>query len=161
MDPITESDIRSCFVNASRGDAKRLNLPNFDLIPWADLDFLGWRDHKYAGRSYLVLPQQDRLVGVALRFESGGPRKAQMCSVCLTAHANGGVSLMAAAKAGDSGRRGNTVGTYMCSDLACSLYARKKKTPALGRQFKEDFDIDDRVARLGENLDAFVARILG
>lgn len=95
-----------------------------------------------------------------MRFKAGGARKAQMCSICLTTHANGGVSLMAAAKAGESRRRGNTVGTYICSDLACSLYARKEKTPALGRQFKGDFDVESRTATLRDNIDAFVGRVL-
>ncbi|WP_415976360.1 FBP domain-containing protein [Rhodococcus sp. 077-4] len=161
MQPISERDIRSSFVNSSKGDAGRLSLPEmFDAVPWDDLDFLGWTDPKMAGRSYLVVPQVDRLRGIALRYKPGGPRKAQMCSICLTTHANGGVSLMAAAKAGESGRRGNTVGTYICSDLACSLYARKKKTPALGRQFKEDFDVETRTAAVKDNIDAFVARVL-
>ncbi|MBY3791492.1 FBP domain-containing protein [Rhodococcus fascians] len=162
MKPISERDIRSSFVNSSKGDATRLSLPDmFDAVPWEDLDFLGWADPKLAGRSYIIVPQEDRLRGIALRYKPGGPRTAQMCSICLTTHANGGVSLMAAAKAGESGRRGNTVGTYICSDLACSLYARKKKTPALGRQFKEDFDVDTRTATVRENIDAFVARIVG
>lgn len=161
MKPISERDIRSSFVNSSKGDATRLSLPDmFDEVPWEDLDFLGWGDPKLAGRSYIVVPQEDRLRAIALRYKAGGPRTAQMCSICLTTHANGGVSLMAAAKAGESGRRGNTVGTYICSDLACSLYARKKKTPALGRQFKEDFDVDTRTATVKDNIDAFLARIV-
>ena len=161
MEPISERDIRSSFVNSSKGDANRLTLPDaFDAVPWDDLDFFGWIDPKLAGRSYIVVPSVDGLRGISLRSTSGGPRKAQMCSICLTTRANGGVSLMAAAKAGESGRRGNTVGTYLCSDLACSLYARKKKTPALGRQFKEDFDVDTRTAAVRENIGAFLARVL-
>ncbi|OZE06925.1 hypothetical protein CH249_19990 [Rhodococcus sp. 05-2255-3B1] len=161
MERISERDIRSSFVNSSKGDAGRLTLPEmFDAVPWDDLDFLGWTDPKMAGRCYIVVPQSDRLRGIALRYKPGGPRTAQMCSICLTTHANGGVSLMAAAKAGESGRRGNTVGTYICSDLACSLYARKKKTPALGRQFKEDFDVPTRTAAVEDNIAAFLARVL-
>ena len=161
MEPISERDIRSSFVNSSKGDANRLTLPDaFDAVPWEVLDFFGWVDARLAGRSYVVIPAEDRLRGIALRYKPGGPRTAQMCSICLTTHANSGVSLMAAAKAGESGRRGNTVGTYLCSDLACSLYARKKKTPALGRQFKEDFDVDTRTAAVRENIGAFLARVL-
>lgn len=162
MEPISERQIRSSFVNSSKGDAKRVTLPEaFDALPWDDLDFFGWVDPKLAGRSYIVVPSEDALRAIALRYKPGGPRTAQMCSICLTTHANGGVSLMAAAKAGESGRRGNTVGTYICSDLACPLYARKKKTPALGRQFKEDFDVDTRIAVVRENMGAFLARVLG
>lgn len=161
MEPLSGPNIRSSFINSTKGDATRLTLPAaLDSVPWDDIDFLGWIDPKLLGKSYLVVSQQDRLLGIAMRFKAGGPRKAQMCSICLTTHANGGVSLMAAAKAGESGRRGNTVGTYICSDLACSLYARKKKTPALGRQFKEDFDVESRTATLRGNIDAFVGRVL-
>ncbi|RZL74773.1 MAG: FBP domain-containing protein, partial [Rhodococcus sp. (in: high G+C Gram-positive bacteria)] len=55
MKPISERDIRSSFVNSSKGDATRLSLPDmFDEVPWEDLDFLGWGDPKLAGRSYIV-----------------------------------------------------------------------------------------------------------
>ena len=160
MDPVSERDIRSSFINTSQGAAKRLPVPA-DLAerPWADLDFLGWRDPQSAGRCYVVVPEADRLTGVALTHEKGGFGKAQMCQACLTTHSGGGVSLMAAAKAGESGRRGNTVGMYLCSDLACSLYARRRKVPALGRAHREDFDPDERVARVVERMGAFLDRV--
>ena len=55
MRPLTEQDIRSSFVNCSKGEAKRLAIPR-DLTerPWDDLDFLGWRDPGAPDRSYLV-----------------------------------------------------------------------------------------------------------
>ena len=34
------------------------------------------------------------------------------------------VRLFTAARSGESGRNGNTVGTYICADLACSLIIR-------------------------------------
>jgi len=34
------------------------------------------------------------------------------------------VSLFVAPKAGEAGKRGNTVGTYLCADLACSTLIR-------------------------------------
>ncbi|NLE81558.1 MAG: FBP domain-containing protein [Rhodococcus sp.] len=160
MDPITERDIRSSFVNCSKGDAKRLPVPqDLDDRPWDDLDFLGWTDPSFPGRGYVVVPQDDRLVGVALRHEVGGFRKSQMCTICLTTHPSGGVSLMVARKTGESGRRGNTVGTYICQDLACSLYARRKKTPSLGRQFRDDTPLDERIERVRSNIDTFVSRL--
>ena len=68
---------------------------------------------------------------------------------------------MSARKSGESGRRGNTVGTYMCGDLACSLYARRIKTPALGNQYREDTPVEDRVERVVTNMDAFIRRVAG
>lgn len=160
MEPITESDIRSSFINCSKGEAKRLNVPR-DLAeqPWSDLDFLGWTDPAAPGRGYLVHPRKGGLVGVALRYEKGATRRAAMCSVCLTTHPNGAVRLMAAPKAGEAGRRGNTVGIYMCEDLDCSLYGRRKKTPSMGRMFREDFDPEQRVSQIVANIDAFIARV--
>ncbi|MFG3614994.1 FBP domain-containing protein [Nocardia sp. NPDC047654] len=160
MEPVTERDIRSSFVNCSKGDAKRLPVPrDLDERPWADLDFLGWSDPSFPGRGYLVVPQDDRLVGVALRHATGGTGRAQMCAICLTTHTGGGVSLMTAHKAGESGRRGNSVGTYMCTDLACSLYARNKKRPALGSRYREDLTPEEKVERVRDNLNTFLAKL--
>src|SRR5438132_270620 len=109
MHAITERDIRASFVNCSKGDAKRLSVPrDLDTRPWDELDFLGWSDPSYPERCYIVVPQDDRLVGVALRYEKGGTGRAQMCGICMTTHTGRGVSLMTAKKAGESGRRGNT-----------------------------------------------------
>ncbi|MBF6225554.1 FBP domain-containing protein [Nocardia abscessus] len=160
MEPVTERDIRSSFVNCSKGDAKRLPVPR-DLAerPWHDLDFLGWSDPSLPGRGYLVVPEEDRLVGVALRYPTGGTGRAQMCTICLTTHTGGGVSLMTAHKAGESGRRGNSVGTYMCTDLACSLYARSKKRPALGSRYREDLTPEEKIERVRENITTFLAKL--
>ncbi|WP_067473219.1 FBP domain-containing protein [Nocardia amamiensis] len=160
MEPVTERDIRSSFVNCSKGDAKRLPVPrDLDERPWDDLDFLGWSDPSLPGRGYLVVPQDDHLIGVALRYATGGNGRAQMCTICLTGHTGGGVSLMTAHKAGESGRRGNSVGTYMCTDLACPLYARNKKRPALGSRYREDLTLEEKIQRVRDNMTAFLAKL--
>ncbi|MEV0296403.1 FBP domain-containing protein [Nocardia sp. NPDC050710] len=160
MEPVTERDIRSSFINCSKGDAKRLPVPrDLDARPWGDLDFLGWSDPSLPGRCYLVAPRDDRLVGVALRYETGGSGRTQMCAICLTSHTGGGVSLLTAHKAGESGRRGNSIGTYMCTDLACSLYARGKKKPALGSRYREDLTLEEKIDRVVDNMNAFLTRL--
>lgn len=160
MEPLTEREIRASFVNCSKGDAKRLSVPT-DLPdrPWDDLDFLGWSDPGLPGRAYIVVPADDGPAGVALRYETGGPRRSQMCTICSTTHTNGGVVLMTARKTGEAGRRGNTTGTYMCNDLSCSLYARRKKSPTLGRAYRDDFDSTDRIRQVRENMSAFLGRV--
>ncbi|MFR9751807.1 FBP domain-containing protein [Nocardia sp. 004] len=159
MEPVTERDIRSSFVNCSKGEAKRLSVPkNLNERPWDDLDFLGWSDPSLPGRSYLVVPQEERLIGVVLRYATGGTGRTQLCSICLTTHI-GGVSLMTAHKAGESGRRGNSVGSYMCTDLACSLYARNKKRPARGTRSREDLTPEEKAERARENMAAFLAKL--
>lgn len=160
MDPISERDIRASFVNCSKGDAKRLPAPrDLDDRPWDDLDFLGWTDSSFPGRGYLVVPRDDGPVGVAMRFEPNGSGKSQMCAICLTTHTRGGVALMTANKVGESGRAGNSVGIYMCIDLACSLYARGRKRPALGSRYREDLSEEEKTERVRENLTAFVERL--
>ncbi|MEV6741627.1 FBP domain-containing protein [Streptomyces sp. NPDC051104] len=162
MRSLTEQDIRNSFINCSKGEAKRLAIPR-DLgeRPWDDLDFLGWRDPGAPDRSHLVVERADRLVGVALRFPSSqrGFLHRSMCSLCLTTHPGNGVSLMTARKAGAAGRDGNSVGVYMCTDLACSLYVRGKKVPEAGGRFQESLTAEEQIARMMANLSAFLEKL--
>ncbi|MFG3252448.1 FBP domain-containing protein [Streptomyces sp. NPDC048172] len=157
-----EPEIRASFVNCSRGEAKRLTVPrDLDARPWDDLDFLGWRDPGAPDRRYLVAEREDRLIGVVMRVPSQ-PREARhhtMCSVCLTTHPGDGVTLMAAPRAGKAGREGNTVGAYLCNDLACSLYVRGKKTPPTGGRLKESLSLDDQIARTRTHLFTFLDKL--
>jgi hypothetical protein len=161
MRPLTEREIRAAFVNCTKGEAKRLTVPR-DLAerPWDDLDFLGWRDPQAPDRAYLAADLDGRPVALALR--STGPASWQMrrsmCSICMTSH-TGGVSLMVAPKAGKSGQQGNSVGAYMCSDLACSLYVRSKKDAGAGARLHETLTLEEKIQRTVTNLTAFVAKV--
>ncbi len=160
MHPLTEKQLRASFVNCSKGEATRLNVPrNLSAVPWKDLDFLGWRDPQSPERGYVVGEHEGRLCGVVLRAPSSRPGPARStCSLCLTAH-TGGVSLMVAPRAGKPGRQGNSVGTYICADLSCSLYVRDKlSTGTTG--MPETLTVEQRAERLRTNLTAFLARIL-
>ncbi|MFC9842382.1 FBP domain-containing protein [Streptomyces sp. NPDC060223] len=162
MRSLTEQDIRNSFINCSKGEAKRLSIPR-DLgeRPWDDLDFLGWRDPGAPDRSYLVTERAGELAGVTLRFPSSqrGFLHRSMCSLCLTTHPGHGVSLMTARKTGTAGREGNSVGIYMCADLACSLYVRGKKSLESGTRFEESLTVEQQIARTVGNLSAFVERL--
>jgi hypothetical protein len=166
MDALAEAEIRGSFVNCSKGEAKRISLPR-DLaeLPWADLDFLGWRDPGAPDRGYLVRPGAAPgagPVGITLRAAPGvrrGLTRSSLCSLCLTGHSGGGVDLMAAPLAGPSGRQGNTVALYMCADLACPLYVRGRKTSALVKRLEETLTLEQQVARMLGNLEAFLGRI--
>ncbi|HWE89557.1 MAG TPA: FBP domain-containing protein [Pseudonocardiaceae bacterium] len=158
MRPLTEPAIRSSFVNCTKGEAKRLAVPR-DLAqrPWADLDFLGWRDPAARERAYLVV-ERNRLVGVALRIAPQAQHlRRTMCSLCLTTHTGGGVSLMTARKAGRTGLQGNSVGAYLCTDLACSLYLRGKKE---GTRLHESLTLTEQVQRTMANLAGFLRRVV-
>ncbi|MCE7001048.1 FBP domain-containing protein [Saccharothrix sp. S26] len=163
MEPVTEREIRASFVNCSKGEAKRLPVPgDLSACPWEDLDFLGWRDPSSPQRAYLVAPSVDGLVGVALRLASshaGQPRR-NMCSLCLTAHPGDGVTLMTARKAGRGGQQGNSVGVYICADLACSLYLRGKKDAGPGGRLHESLTLDEKADRTATKVAAFLARVM-
>ncbi|MFF0200720.1 FBP domain-containing protein [Streptomyces sp. NPDC005017] len=162
MRALTEHDIRDSFVNCSKGEAKRLAVPrDLDERPWDDLDFLGWRDPGAPDRSYLVTEREGRPAGVALRYPPSrhGFLHRSMCSLCLTTHPGGGVSLMTARKAGTAGREGNSVGLYMCTDLACSLYVRGKKASQPGGRFQESLTVEEQIARTAGHLSAFLDKL--
>jgi hypothetical protein len=169
MRSISEGEIRASFVNCSKGEAQRLNLPRGfgeGETAWDDLDFFGWRDPGAPERGYLVAVRGDgaggRIVGVSLRAGSGGGRgftARSICTLCKTTRTGGGVALLSARRAGESGRNGNTVGQYICSDLACSLYVRGKKVSA-GTLLDETLDLDSRIERVRKGVDAFLARII-
>jgi hypothetical protein len=130
--------------------------------PWGDLDFLGWRDQGAPDRAYLVIERDDRLVGISLRTTSGGGgifTARSMCSLCLTTHTSGGVALMTARRTGEAGRQGNTVGQYLCRDLSCSLYLRGKKESVASRDLDESMPLDQKLARLHTNVNAFLTKI--
>jgi hypothetical protein len=162
MRQASEADIRASFINCSKGEAERLSVPR-DLAErsWGDLDFLGWRDPGAPARNYLVTEREGGFVGVALRSASGHGTRVSMCSFCLTTHPGDGVTLMTARKAGESGLRGNSIGTYLCSDLACSLYLRGKKSPVRGARLKETITVDAQIERMTTKLFAFVDGVAG
>lgn len=159
MRALTEHDIRNSFVNCSKGEAQRAALPR-DLAerPWDDLDFLGWRDPGAPDRAYLVTEHGDRLVGVTLRIAAQQRRfvHSGMCSLCLTTHSGNGVSLMTGRKAGQAGRAGNSVGFYVCTDLACSLYVRGRKKPPTGTRLTETLTVEEQIERTRTKLSAFL-----
>ncbi|POX47168.1 hypothetical protein C3489_30435 [Streptomyces sp. Ru71] len=162
MRSLTERDIRNSFINCSKGEAKRLAVPrDLDVRPWDDLDFLGWRDPGAPDRSYLVTERDGELVGVAFRFPPAQRAIMQrsLCGLCLTSHPRGGVSLMTARKAGAAGREGNSVGLYMCTDLACSLYLRGKKIPQSGTRFDESLTLEEQIARATDHLFTFLDKL--
>ncbi|MGV9312871.1 FBP domain-containing protein [Streptomyces sp. NPDC003691] len=165
MEPLTDQQIRASFVNCSKGEAKRLRLPaDFADTPWDDLDFLGWIDPGAPQRAYLVAPGPDGTpLGLSLRVPAStntSAFKSSICNICHTGHASSGVTLLVAPLAGPRGREGSTVGSYFCTDLACSLYVRGKRQPKLRtRQQEESLTAAEKSARLLGNLHAFTQKV--
>ncbi|MEU0391823.1 FBP domain-containing protein [Streptomyces sp. NPDC006208] len=166
MEPLTDKQIRRSFVNCTKGEAARLRLPaGFAELPWEDLDFLGWTDPGAPLRAHLVLPREHGPVGITLRVPATSRTsvvKSSMCQACMTAHAASGVTLFVAPLAGPAGREGNTVGTYLCADLDCSLYVRGKKLPKLrSGRYEESLSIEEQIDRTVTNLWGFAERVIG
>lgn len=161
MEAATESEIRNSFVNCSRGEAKRANLPeDLDDVPWADLDFLGWVDPKAPQLAYVVVRRDGVLTGIRLRRNSSSSGRPRMCSLCCTVHPANGVTLMSANRAGQAGRHGNSVGLEVCADLRCSGYARGWAPAPVVSLLEETIPREQRIERLMRNLDSLVRRVL-
>jgi hypothetical protein len=162
MQPLRVDEIKQSFVNCSRSQVKSISWPVGNSEPdWANLDFLGWRDPKAPLRAFLVVPHGASIVGLALRATCATERRrgSAMCNVCFSTHPANDVGLYVARKAGAAGKLDNTVGTYLCADLACSLYARGiRELP--GPQAEGMVERDERVRRLQRRLTAFVDRAL-
>lgn len=158
MHALTEQQVRRSFLNCTQGEAKGLTLPrDFADLDWASLELLGWRDPKAPLRGYLVVESDDRPVGIAVRAAESrmSVRTSAMCLLCQTTRSGDGVSLFTAKRTGAAGRNGNTVGTYMCADLACAQRVRTEIPPWL-----QDRDPDEvvagRAAELRERVAGFV-----
>jgi hypothetical protein len=158
VEPLTEDAVRGSFVNCSKGQARRLSLPEgWAAVDWAELDFLAWRDPKAVQNGYLVVPREDRPLGVALQVATPprGRIKQSMCAFCQTTHGQADVALFSARRVGEAGKLGNTVGTYLCADLACCRHVRNK-TPRPGAPLTQE----ERVERLLANLNGFLSEVL-
>ena len=162
MLPLTESDIRSSLVNATSGDAARMTIPGLHETVWEDREYLGWRDPRAIQHGYIVHWRDGEPVGIALRAAETRMTRgiSAMCSLCHTPQPAQQVSLFTAPRAGEAGRNGNTVGTYICADLACSIIIRIAP-PASDLHPAPEEIIASRAAGLTARLDAFVGRVLG
>jgi hypothetical protein len=121
MRPLTEDDVRASFVNASDDELRLVAMPSdFMLTDWDHLDFLAWRDPHTRGRGYLIAELGGETHGIVLRAADGSSRaRSAMCNLCHTTQPADQVSLFTARKAGSAGAHGDSVGTYICADLAC------------------------------------------
>lgn len=163
MEKISDKQIRSCFINASRSEAAKLNLPaNFASLDWETLDFLGWRDEKMPMRGYLVMHVAGKLTGIMLRAPEGGSGKKRrvLCELCRDVYSEEDVYLWVSKRAGQSGRDGNSVGTLICAEFLCSANVRQEPKD---NQIESDLTvvIERQIQGLRERTERFVARVRG
>ena len=158
MLPVSDNDIRASFVNATRKELGDLSIPTG--LSFDRLDFLGWRDPKFAKRAWLVVPTDEGLIGVVLRQADADPRRRAQCSWCQDVTLPNDVVLYGARRAGNAGRKGDSLGTLVCMNFECSANVRKLPPVAyLG------FDVEaarlERIAGLQTRAAAFATAVAG
>ena len=162
MQPLVESDIRESFGNATEAELEQLSLPHdFVLTEWAHLDAFAWRDPRIAARGYLVTELDGSPAGVVLRVAhaSGSHHRTAICNLCHTQQPGDQVVLFSARRAGPAGERGDSVGTYMCSDLACQETVRLGR-PAAPWEVRPSVHEIERIEGVARRTRAFVADVL-
>ncbi|WP_350347900.1 FBP domain-containing protein [Agromyces sp. G08B096] len=162
MQALVESDIRSVLRNASEAELDQVSLPvRFFVTEWAPLDAFGWRDPRIPSRGYLVTELDGEPAGVVLRAaeHSGSHHRAAICSLCHTQQPGDQVVLFSARRAGVAGERGDSVGTYICSDLACQETVRLGR-PAAPSEMLPGVRELERIEGLARRTRAFVADVL-
>lgn len=165
MHALTEQQIRTCFVNATRREVAQATLPDLGALRWDNLDYLGWRDRRAPLSAYVVLEHDDGPVGVLLRAgdRSGGKRRRAVCAWCADVVETEDVSLYVARRAGAAGRKGDTIGTLICTDFRCSRNVRR---PPTRTEAGSDVDtvrqamVERRIGELRQRSRAFVDEVL-
>ena len=155
MQNLTEAQIRASFINTTRSERTRASMPDFDELVWDKLDYLGWRDRKQPQIGYVVGVVDGEPVGVMLRQSDTRPRSRAQCTWCTDVTLPNDVVLFAARRAGDAGRRGDTVGTLVCSGFECSRNVRKLP-PLPYPGFDREAARLQRIATLGTTVEAFL-----
>lgn len=162
MQALGESDVRESLGNASESELAQLALPvRFFVAEWAHLDAFGWRDPRIQSRGYLVTELDGSPAGVVLRAadRTGSRHRAAICNLCHTQQPGDQVVLFSARRAGAAGARGDSVGTYICSDLACQETVRLGRPPAPSEVQPTAHELE-RIEGLARRTRAFVADVL-
>jgi FBP C-terminal treble-clef zinc-finger len=161
MQPLTEEQIRASFVNAPAEAIERMPLPGLHETVWEEREYLGWLDPTFAQRGYIVYWRDSKPFGIILRSASSSMSRgiSAMCSLCRTHQPGNQVSLFTVPKAGQAGRDGNTIGTYICSDLSCSTIIRIVPPPS-DLQPRPHEVVTNRTSGLLARLDNFTQELL-
>ena len=161
MRSLTDAQIRASFINASRSERKNLTLPvGFGDLAWDRLDFLGWRDPKLPNVGYLIADVDDKFVGLLLRQTETRTRTRPQCSWCSDIHLPNDVVMFTTKRAGESGRRGDTVGTLICENFECSKNVRSLP-PMAYVGYDREAARDRRIEALRERVRSFVLDVRG
>ncbi|QAY61206.1 FBP domain-containing protein [Microbacterium protaetiae] len=159
MHALTEKDLRASFVNASQRERNSLTLPHdFDETDWATIDFLGWRDAKFALQGYIVVPVDGQPVGILMRESDQRSRTRPQCSWCEDVTLPNDVVFFSAKRSGRAGRNGDTVGTLVCAHFECPRNVRKLP-PLAYPGYDREAARERRIVALRENVANFARDI--
>lgn len=159
MHALTADAIRDSFINVSVRERKSIQPPDdFTEHDWTLLDYLGWRDPKSPLLGHVVIPLPDGPVGVLLRQAEATPRSRAQCSWCEDTRLPNDVVFFAAKRAGDAGRRGDTLGTLVCARFECSVNVRRQ-APLSYVGFDVEAERERRILSLRERVTAFAERV--
>jgi len=159
MHALTEADLRASFVNAHDDELARMSVPvAFAIVDWDHADFFGWADRDLRGRAYLVADVDGVTRAIVLRRANGSSHvRAALCNICHTMQPGDQVALFSARRAGESGRAGDSIGTYLCVDISCHESVRLA-APLAPQEVRASVDVRiDGARRRAEN---FIRRIV-
>ncbi|GGM41873.1 FBP domain-containing protein [Microbacterium saperdae] len=159
MRALTETEVRASFVNADPDELRVMEMPHdFLLVDWDYLDFFAWRDPGAGARGYVLIQHEGGIAGVVLHASGPGRARSGMCNICHTMQPGNQVVLFSARRAGDAGRRGDSVGTYVCADLSCHESVRLAH-PLAPNEVRAAGQIDFRLDGTRRRMEAFVSRV--
>lgn len=161
MKPLSPDDIRASIVNAPPETVDSMALPGLHETLWEHREYLGWRDPQAPQRGYIVFWRGEEPVGMVVRASESRMSRSMsaICSLCRTQQPANQVSMFSVPKAGQAGLDGNTVGTYICSDLACSTIIRILPPPSDMQPSPTDV-VASRAAGLLTRLESFTSEVL-
>lgn len=158
MSPLDGALIRASFANVSVRERKNIVLPDLDAIDWTRIDYLGWRDPKLPLVGYVVTIVDDAPVGLLLRQTESTPRRRTQCAWCADVTLPNEVVLFSTRRSGPAGRRGDSVGTYVCRDFECNANARRTP-PVAYIGFDVEAAREERIRTLQRNVTGFMREV--
>lgn len=164
MNPLTEKQLRTSFINTTKRETTQAALPDLAELSWDRLDYLGWRDRKAPLLAYVVLELDGQPTGIMLRAGAANQtmvRRKALCAWCRDL-ASVEAAMYVARRGGSAGRAGNTIGTLVCEDFSCSRNVRRPPTSSEAGTDAEqvrDLIVQERIAGLRERAARFVQEV--
>lgn len=160
MKQYTQQQLLDAFHGATRSELKKVTFPlEFDDVDFSRLEYYGWRDRKMPRRAYIAMEHGDGLVALILNRADAKPSRRTMCAWCRDVELTEEAVMYTAKRGGAQGRRGDTLGTLVCSGFNCSMHARKLP-PAYHKGTDLDAIRAEQLAGLRHRVSSFITEVL-